>query len=631
MLVSMPWEILYTPSLQLGTLRSVLGRSGVRTDVCSLKLAFMEHCAGATAAAPPSGRIGVDDYHRIGRRYYDGCLSDWIFAVPPFRDTRDLDEEYLGSLRDRGVPQEDLAKAADMRAAVPSFLEQCVDDILAAGPKVVAFLAPQNQFTPVAYSQTVPSLVLSKLLKARDPALKIVLGGATCAGSIGAALHRTFPWLDVVISGEAEPVLPALVEDLLAERPIRPQPGVCYRDGDQVVVVPESSKSILPMDDIPAPDYDEYFERLEKASFRAEVLPRVRLLYEGSRGCWWGAKSACTFCGLNGTRMGFRSKRPERVVEEMIALATRYGRFDFTLADTIMDTHLIREALPQLREHGYDFTIFGEVKANLSKEQIRLFREAGVDRIQPGIETLSTPILRLMRKGVTGLQNVRLLKWCAEYGVAVAWNFLYGLPGEPPGEYERLAIVAQSLTHLEPPRLLPMYLDRFSPYWERPREFGLEIGKPLPHYRIVYPVEEATLPELAHAFEYRHLDGRDPEAYVGPLRLVIDEWLKNRNAGYRSLRYRRGPGSLRIIDRRPNLPSRDYSFGQEEARIYLACEDGATPAEVAAKVRTEVSEASIEEIRDFLNELVGLKLVYEEGGRYLSLALPARLVEESSR
>lgn len=39
-------------------------------------------------------------------------------------------------------------------------------------------------------------------------------------------------------------------------------------------------------------------------------------------------------------------------------------------------------------------------------------------RIQPGIESLSTPTLKLMEKGVSLLQNVRLLSWCAEIGIS---------------------------------------------------------------------------------------------------------------------------------------------------------------------------------------------------------------------
>ena len=58
-------------------------------------------------------------------------------------------------------------------------------------------------------------------------------------------------------------------------------------------------------------------------------------------------------------------------------------------------------------------------------------------QFSPGIESLSTPILRLMDKGVTALQNIRLLKLCSEFGIQPLWNIMYGFPGEPPDEYEQ--------------------------------------------------------------------------------------------------------------------------------------------------------------------------------------------------
>jgi len=155
---------------------------------------------------------------------------------------------------------------------------------------------------------------------------------------------------------------------------------------------------------------------------------------------------------------------------------------------------------------------------------------------------------------------------------------IYGCPGEPPGEYARMAEAMPSLMHLAPPmQLVRLVLDRFSPYHERPEEFGLEVVSPFPYYRFVYPTDVATLTKLAYSFEYRYRDGRDPESYVEPLRPVIDAWQAGREDGYRSLSYRRGPGFLMIRDRRPNLEAADYTLEDREAQIYLACEDGARP------------------------------------------------------
>ena len=55
--------------------------------------------------------------------------------------------------------------------------------------------------------------------------------------------------------------------------------------------------------------------RPEQTTVLRRVVPT--LLFETSRGCWWGAKSHCTFCGLNGETMAFRSKSPRRALDEL--------------------------------------------------------------------------------------------------------------------------------------------------------------------------------------------------------------------------------------------------------------------------------------------------------------------------
>jgi ribosomal peptide maturation radical SAM protein 1 len=474
----------------------------------------------------------------------------------------------------------------------------------------------------------VPSVVLANLLKERDPSMAIMFGGANCDGPMGAALHRAFPWVDVVVRGEAEQVLPGLVKDLLAGGPVRPQPGLCYRGPDGPVVIPQDAAQALPLDEVPAPVYDEYFDRLARSSFAAELSADVRLPLEGARGCWWGARSHCTFCGLNGAAMAFRTKSPDRVVREITALARRYGRLDFQAMDNILDLRYLRDALPRFRDAGYDLRLFYEVKPNLTWDQVGLLRAAGVDWIQPGIESLSTPILRLMRKGVTAFQNIRFLKWCAEYGIGVFWNIITGFPGEPPEEYARMADMVPSLTHLEPPHFGHLRLDRFSPYHERPEAWGIEVLGPLPHYRLVYPVPEDVLGDLGNAFEHRHADGRDPATYVAPLRGAVAAWRQNTETAFRALRYRRGPGFLTVRDRRPGLEPADYTLEDLEAKLYLACEDGATAGEAWASLGPAgKEELDAEDVREFLDKLVRLRLAYEEGGRYLALALPASLPE----
>jgi ribosomal peptide maturation radical SAM protein 1 len=621
LLVSMPWDQLEYPSIQLGVLSSVLEGAGIPAETRSLNLDFLQHCVDATAGRPAEERLSVGAYHMIVRWSRDVSVGDWIFASAGTAVADDADAAYLAFLQESEVPEKVVDAALRFRSFVPSFLERTADEVAAAGPEIVGFTT--------AFNQTPASLALATALRARlGDAVRIVFGGANCEGAMGAALHRAFPVIDVVVRGEGERVLPDLVHDLLDRRPPRPQPGLCYRppgiEGGQVVV-PEAS-DVLPLDEVPTPRYDEYFERLSRTSFGPRIEPEVTILYESARGCWWGERSHCTFCGISDHALSFRAKSPERVLAELSELARRHGRLDFFFVDYILNHSYFNDLLPLLRESDHDLRIFCETKANLRRDQVRLLRDAGFTSIQAGVESLSTPVLKLMHKGVTALQNIRLLKWCAEYGVRLYWNVLYGIPGELPAEYEAMAELVPSLTHLEAPRLVPLQLDRFSPYFERPQEFGIVPLGPRNDFRFVYPpdlVDDATLAEIAYSFEFRYRDGRDPDAYTVALRDAVREWQSTGRGAIGTLTYRRGPGFLTVSDRRPGLESAEYHLGEAETRIYLACEEGATAEDAWRAAQTgNANSPSANEVDAFLGRLVSSRLACEVDGRYLSLALP---------
>jgi ribosomal peptide maturation radical SAM protein 1 len=613
LLINMPWSMPHRPSIQLGTLQSVLQRAKIPVEVRSFNLAFMDHIASGDADLSVAEQLSFNDYRKVAEQCYGLGLGEWIFAVSPFRESGEFDEEYLDYFRRVGGPEEMVGKAVRMRQKVPEFLERCAEEVLASRAGVVGFTT--------TFSQNVPSLVLAKLLKFRDPSLQVVFGGGNCDGPMGDALHRAFPWVDVVVRGEAERVLPELVCDLFAGGMIRPHPGLCYREEERRVVIAQGEGAEVTMDEIPMPTYDEYFERLGQNVAQSQILPHVSIPFESARGCWWGAKAHCTFCGLNGSSMAFRSKSPGLVVDELVALAGKHGRLNFSAVDNIIDMRYFRDFLPQLRDAGYDFKLFYETKANLKKEQLRAMREAGIVSIQPGIESFSTPILKLMKKGVTALQNIRLLKWCAELGIEPGWNVLYGFPAEPPEEYDRMANLMKSLTHLTPPALFPLELERFSPYHQRSREYGLEITGPKPYYRLIYPSDEAVLNDLSYQFDFLYDDGRKPETYITALKESIEAWRDDFAAGA-NLTYRRGPGFLLIEDRRPGLGGCNYSLRKSEAKIYLGCDGGATANALwKALLADGEKEISLEDVEDFLQQMTELRLIYEEEEQYLSLAV----------
>lgn len=616
-LVSMPFKDLRHPPIQLGILQRCLERAGVAAQSHSLELAFMDHLYAKTKGSEP---LTVAHYQRVATKQFVFHLGDWIFKVPPYAESPEDDKDYLAYIHSQGVSEETITIATRMRALVPQFLNAAADELLAGTPQVVGF--------STVFQQNVASLVLAKILKARNPSLSIVFGGGNCDAQMGHAIHESFPWVDFVVRGEGEAVFVEVVRDILESQPVRPQPGLCYRVNGHSVAVPQKEEPQVPMDEVPTPTYDDYFERLRLTPLRAELWPEVAILFESSRGCWWGAKSHCTFCGLNGSLMAFRSKPASRVAEEILGMAARYGVLDFVAVDDIIDLQHIRELFPLLRSSGADLSLFYETKANLTKDQLRAFLAAGVSAIQPGIESLSTPILRLMRKGVTALQNLRLLKWCAEIGIKPSWNLLYGFPGEPPEEYERMHALIPALVHLEPPNCTPIEIERFSPYYEKASEFGLEIVGPQPHYKFLYSVSPDVLANLAYAFEHRYSDGRDPKTYTKDLENAVARWREVAPHSAGTLAYRRGPGFLLVHDRRPGLEPADYRFDDVEAKIYLACDAGNTAAQIYRQLVAEGEDSlDAEEIERYLEELVDVKLMYREGKSFLSLAVAVRNAE----
>ena len=85
---------------------------------------------------------------------------------------------------------------------------------------------------------------------------------------------------------------------------------------------------------------------------------------QSARGCWWGERRHCTFCGLNGSTMAYRSKSPDRLRRELAELSARRGTLRFYFVDNILDRRYIEEFLPALhaRRRRLPVLLRGEVQ-----------------------------------------------------------------------------------------------------------------------------------------------------------------------------------------------------------------------------------------------------------------------------
>lgn len=615
-LVSMPWAVVHGPSIQLGLLHACLEQAGISVASASLSLDFLELMSRSDVG------MDLDGYETyVNARWIHG-VGEWVFAVPPYAEPSvDADEAYFALLRKSGYTEDDIARFVALRAAVPAFLEHAAAAVLQYRPRIVGFSS--------TFSQNVPSLALAKTLKQLDPELHVVFGGANVSGPMGKAVLAGFDYVDCVVDGEAETSFPGYVRGFLAGQPCVP-PGVRCRDRPPSLP-PTTPRRSAALDELPVPNFDEYFERLSQCSFWRRAARNVRLPLETARGCWWGQKSHCTFCGLNGEGMKFRAKSPAVALRELTTLAERYHVLEFDAVDNIIDMKYLKTVLPELSQADLDIELFYETKANLTRQQLETMHHAGVRRIQPGIESLDTSILRLMRKGTTATQNVRLLKWCAEVGITPVWNILCGFGGEDVDAYRRMVELCGLLTHLAPPNVTGLMVNRYSPTFDRPAEHGFELTGPLAYYEHVYPTLDPQLrSEVAYFFDHRHIDGRSLD-YTAPLYAAVAQWTRDAPKNFGKLIYRRGPGFLSITDRRDGEGETHASYRLEgaEAEIYEACDAGASARHVLQQLGP-CDDLELAEVTEFLDSLVQARLMCKLDDKYLALAILDRRVSRSA-
>jgi len=247
-------------------------------------------------------------------------------------------------------------------------------------------------------------------------------------------------------------------------------------------------------------------------------------------------------------------------------------------------------------------------------------RDGGVSHIQPGIESLSDEVLRLMRKGVTGFQNLQLLRWCTEVGVGCSWNILAGFPGESPAEYEWMSAIAPFLHHLQPPvSCSPIRLDRFSPLFSDPVGSGLARVRPARAYYYVYPLGRQELRRLAYFFDFDYADGHTIAAYVDPLTAVIRHWWEVWGGGDRPVLDARIDGDTVVVtDPRAVATAARHELTGVRAAVLLHCDQRATPATLA---RAPELAAFDGEVEDAVGWLEGAGLLARRGGRLVTLAV----------
>ncbi len=393
------------------------------------------------------GTLGATDRARYLATLYLEDLADLIHETvsPQFALSRYA--EHVG------VSAASFDAVARALAEPPSLTDEMLLDAVwrhveAAAPTLLGLTVP---FPGNFYG----ALRIAQAVKARRPAVRIVLGG----GYVNTELRRLqeprlFDYVDYVTLDDGERPLLCLLEHLAGKRDeaelrrtfLRSEGRVAWRDGARD---PEFG-----MAEIGTPTYaglalDRYLSVLDTLN------PMHRLWSDGhwnkltvAHGCYW---KQCTFCDVGLDYIGRYEATPSEILTDRIeALIAETGRRGFHFVDEAAPPAGLKGLALCLLERGVAITWWGNIRFELAftRDLCRLLAASGCVAVTAGLEAASDRLLDAMKKGITVAQAARVAAAFQATGIMVHAYLMYGFPGETIVEtVETLERVRQLFAH----------------------------------------------------------------------------------------------------------------------------------------------------------------------------------------
>ncbi len=586
-LISMPWALFNRPSIQLGTLKSYLEKN---SDI-------IVHCLHPYLGVAKD--IGVEKYQFLSK---NGWAGDALYSALLFSEKKS-DAQIL--FRECCKREKELAAQFEsVLATVAESLERWLAVTDFSTYKLIGF--------SVCFNQLFSSLLAAEKIKQKYPKIKIVFGGSSCAGDMGTSLHRRFAQVDHVIAGEGEQQLLDLCNSIFAKA------------GNKSDLASKKNQNVSPdchplqLDSLPTPDFQHYFTELQHHFPGLPFSPRLPL--EFSRGCWW---RKCKFCNLNLQWQGYRSKSAKKVAHEVRKLHSQHNNLDFTFCDNALPEKEADTFFKIMGDLDIDFDFFAEIRPLRDPERLRRYHRGGLTKVQVGIESLSISLLNKMAKGTTVIENLAIMKHCAERNIALDGNLIVEFPGSTPEE------VAETMANLDfalpynPLQTATFFLGVGSPVAQSPADYGI---RSITQHRNVYKLFPKTVLKDMNLLikDYRG-DRTEQRKLWRPVRRKIKQWQDfhnhRNNAVSPPLSYRDGGSFLVIRQERPDGPPLLHRLHGTSRKLYLSCMNIQSVKDIVEQFNSLQEKT----ILNFFDDLSKKHLLYLENNKCLALALRVHL------
>jgi ribosomal peptide maturation radical SAM protein 1 len=588
----MPWAIFNRPSIQLGCLKSYLQAHEEEIIVDTLH-PYLE------AAAV----IGFDRYRILSENSW---AAESLYCSILFPEQRPAAQKVFSSNLDRAAARE-LPPFDILADRLDCQLDRWLDGHDFSSCSLAGF--------SICFSQLPASLLAAERLKERYPDLPVVFGGSICTPALANPLLNVFPQVDFVIAGEGEQALLSLCRfiDGRAEWP----EGRIFRrepDGPRHAEA-EMSRPLQSIqtdtDALPFPDYADYFNELSIGGYN--FIPALPV--EFSRGCWW---NKCAFCNLNLQWSGYRHKKSGRMLREIEYLVERHQCLDFFFTDNSLPPAETAAFLTASESRQLDLRFFGEIRPLKKISDYALYARSGMRSIQVGIEALSDSLLDRMEKGVSVMDNIAAMKYCAEAGIELDGNLIIEFPQSTEKEVAQTLHALDFILPFRPLQAAAFFLGHGSPICSRPQEYGIKNVLDHPCNRQLYPRE--ILGRLTMLIRYGKGDRAMQKKLWQPVRKKIEQWQKFHHqcrGNQLPLSYRMGGGFLIIRQERPGRQVLHHRLRGLSMNIYLACRQ---PVSRDSLLR-QFPSITAAQLEKFLADLQEKFLLFESGGSLLALAV----------
>ncbi len=606
-LISAPWPIFSRPSIQLGVLKAYIEKQFPEID-CRAYHFYLKVAAD----------VGYPIYQAISERSW---LSESVYAAILFPERLEKIELFFEkkSRKNKNLSNLNFKTLLNqVKRTSDAFIRE------------TDWKAHSLAGISACLCQLTSSLYFIKKIKTRAPELPVILGGSITSGKSALDILNAFPQIDMIVAGEGEQPLAKLIEHLKTSGTLDDFPetlGVFNRQA----TLKESHKPFFQLPDLeqlPSPNYQEYFNLLKTFPPERSFFPTLPA--EISRGCWWrksrrpGEEKGCAFCNLNLQWQGYRTKTENQVISEIDQMTSCYQLLSVAFMDNALPPKVSARIFEQLSDLGKDFYFFSEIRASTSPQTLARLAKAGMKEVQVGIEALCTSLLNKLNKGTTSIENMEIMKNCEALGIRNISNLILSFPGSDARDVKETLRALSFARIFRPLRIVRFWLGMESPVWKTAQNFGIKAVFNHPNYRILFP--EKIYRQVQFIIQDYRGDKTFQKTLWQPVKDAISNWKKYYERLHALpgsgpiLSYLDGRDFIIIKERKIDGKPVNHRLTGTSRQIYLYCEHRRT----IKQILKQFPVLSENKLLPFLRMMTQKRLMFEENGIYLSLAVPSR-------